>query len=590
MHKTGQVMRQAVYNIYKYRFDYIQVFAMIKLFQFLLIVPVTAIVFKLMLRVTGYTQITEQNIQSFVGHPFVILMIIFFIMLILLFIYYEMGFLFIMAFHQQKGTRYRFLHIWQQLHRKVLSFFSIQVIFFIIYSALLLPLASFIFPLTVTQAISLPHFLTDEIMSSRSGRLLYAAITIVLVIVGIRSILAMPIFTIQPKISLLRSFIQSWCFSKRGLLSVLGLIFMFIIAHLLVMLGITLISTFPLYLLERLIPSTALVTAAITLAFLEMVFVVLFSLLQAMISQVMVAFTYNTPILSRSRFIPKFRKRNYKPLTFIILVVFIALSVMNGISLEKSVYAPDTKIIAHRGYTEGNVENTISGLVSAASSGADLIEIDIQQTVDGQFVVFHDQTLRRLTGKNGVIANMTLGELKTLTIHANGFKDKISSLDDFIEIAKALNVSLLIELKIHGKETEDVLPKLVKKLKAYKVLDKYYVQSSDPQMMSQIKKLAPNLRVGIVYALNIGPMDETVDFISLEEAWVTDQLISEMKQQKIDLFVWTLNNNRSLHDFIRKNVNGVITDLPDMALDIRKKQNEREYFLQRILNLLHFMY
>ncbi|MFC9542538.1 glycerophosphoryl diester phosphodiesterase membrane domain-containing protein [Lysinibacillus sp. NPDC056959] len=590
MHKTGQVMRQAVYNIYKYRFDYIQGLAMIKLFQFLLIVPVTAIVFKLMLRVTGYTQITEQNIQSFVGHPFVILMIILLIMLILLFIYYEMGFLFIMAFHQQKGTRYRFLHIWQQLHRKALSFFSIQVIFFIIYSALLLPVASIIFPLTVTQAISLPHFLTDEIMSTRSGRLLYAAITIVLVIVGIRSILAMPIFTIQPKISLLRSFIRSWRFSKRGLLGLLGLIFMLIIIHLLVMLGITLISTFPLYLLERLIPSTALVTAAITLAFLEMVFGVLFSLLQAMISQVMVAITYNTPILGRSRFTTKFRKRNYKPLTIIILVVFIALSVMNGISLEKSVYAPDTKIIAHRGYTKGNVENTISGLVSAASSGADLIEIDIQQTVDGQFVVFHDRTLRRLTGKNGVIANMTLGELKTLTIHANGFNDKISSLDDFIEIAKALNVSLLIELKVHGKETEDVLPKLVKKLKAYKVLDKYYVQSSDPQMMSQIKKLAPNLRVGIVYALNIGPMDETVDFISLEEAWVTDQLISEMKQQKIDLFVWTLNNNRSLHDFIRKNVNGVITDLPDMALDIRTKQNEREYFLQRILNLLQFMY
>lgn len=583
-------MRQAVYNIYKYRFDYIQVFILIKLFQFLLIVPVTAIVFKLMLRVTGYTQITEQNIQSFVGHPFVILMIILLIMLILLFIYYEMGFLFIMAFHQQRSTRYRFQHIWQQLNRKVLSFFSIQVIFLIIYIALFLPLASMILPLTVTQAFSLPHFLTDEIMSSRSGRLLYAAITIVFVIVGIRSILAMPIFTIQPKISLRRSFILSWRFSKRGLLGLLGLILMLIIVHLLVMFGITLISTFPLYLLERLIPSTALVTAAITLAFLEMVFGVLISLLQAMISQVMVAITYNTPILGRSRFATKFRKRNYKPLTFIVLVVFIALSVMNSISLEKSVYAPDTKIIAHRGYTTGNVENTISGLVSAASSGADLIEIDVQQTVDGQFVVFHDRTLRRLTGKNGVIANMTLGELKTLTIHANGYNDKISSLDDFIEIAKALNVSLLIELKVHGKETEDVLPKLVKKLKAYKVLDKYYVQSSDPQMMSQIKKLAPNLRVGIVYALNIGPMDETVDFISLEEAWVTDQLISEMKQQKIDLFVWTLNNNRSLHDFIRKNVNGVITDLPDMALDIRTKQNEREYFLQRILNLLQFMY
>ncbi|KMY32687.1 glycerophosphodiester phosphodiesterase [Lysinibacillus xylanilyticus] len=589
MHKEGQVMRQAVYNIYLYRYDYIQVFALIKLFQFLLIVPMTAIVFKLMLRVTGFTHITEQNIQSFMVHPFVISMIILLFMLMLLFIYYEMGFLFLMAFYQQRGIRYRYLDIWQQLNRKVIYFFSIQVILLFLYIALLWPLASFIFPLSLTQAMSIPHFFNDEIMSSQSGRLLYAVVVIVLIIVGIRSILALPIFAIQPNISLFRSLIQSWRLSKQGLFKLLGLLAMLVAVHLLLMLGITLISSLPLYILERLIPSTALVTAAITLAFLEIVFVVLFSLLQAMFSQVLVAFTYNTP-LGKSRFTPKFRRRRNKPLLFIVLFVFIALSVINIISLEKSVYAPDTKIIAHRGYTEGNVENTISGLVSAASAGADLIEADIQQTVDGQFVVFHDRTLRRLTGKNGVIANMTLGELKTLTIHANGFNDKISSLDDFIEIAKALNVSLLIELKVHGKETEDVLPKLVEKLKAYKVLDKYYVQSSDPQMMSQLKKLAPNLRVGIVYALNIGPMDETVDFISLEEAWVTDQLIGEMKQQKIDLFVWTLNKDQSLHDFIRKNVNGVITDLPDVALKLRKKQNQREYFIQRILNLLHFMF
>lgn len=590
MHKAGQVMRRAVYNIYMYRADYLQVFAMIKLFQFLLIVPLTAIVFKLMLRITGYTHITEENIQSFMVHPFVISMIILLMMLMLLFVYYEMGFLFLMAFYQQRGIRYRFLHIWQQLNRKVLSFFSFQVIIFFIYLALLWPLFLVLFPLTVTQVMSIPHFLTDEIMSSRSGRLLYAVVVVILIIVGIRSILVFPIFTTQPKISFVRSLIKSWRFSSRGLLELIGILALLVTVHLLVMLGISLIGTLPLYILERLMPSTALVSAGITLAFLELVFIILFSLLQAMFAQVMVNFTLNTPVLGKSWFTPKYKRRRYKPLSFIVLVVFIVLSVMNVISLEKSVYAPDPKIIAHRGYTEGNVENTISGLVSAASAGADLIEVDIQQTVDGQFVVFHDRSLRRLTGKNGVIANMTLGELKTLTIHANGFNDKISSLDDFIEIAKALNVSLLIELKVHGKETEDVLPKLVKKLKAYKVLDRYYVQSADPQMMSQLKKLAPNLRVGIVYALNIGPMDETVDFISLEEAWVTDQLISELKQQKIDLFVWTLNKERSLHEFIRKNVNGVITDLPDKALVIRKKQNEHEYFLQRILHLLQFMF
>ncbi len=582
-------MRQAVHNIYVYRFDYVQVFALIRIFQFLLMIPVTSIVLKLMLRVTGFTHITEQNWQSFVTHPFVMIMICLLILLFLLFVYYEMGFLFLMAFHQQRGLRYRFLPLWQQLNRKVVYFFSVQVLFLIVYLALLMPLASFMLPLTLTQSISLPHFLTEEIMSSRAGRLAYAAVASIIVMIGIRSILTLPIFTIQPNISILRSFKQSWRFSKRGLFELVVLLAMLLTGHLLMMLGITVVATFPLYLIERLMPSAALVTAGLTLAFLEMVFVVLFSLLQAMFSQVMVAITYNTLVIGKLSGTTH-RKRRYKPLLLISGIVFLVLSMMNINSLEKSVYAPDTKIIAHRGYVAGNVENTISGLVSAANAGADLIEIDIQQTVDGEFVVFHDRTLRRLAGKNGVIANMTLSELKTLTIHQNGFSDKIASLDDCIEIAKALDVALLIELKVHGQETEDVLPKLVEKLRKYKVLDSYYVQSADGQKMTQLKKLVPNLRVGIVYALNIGPMEENVDFIALEESWVTEQLIEELKQHPTDLFVWTLNDDRSLQTFIEKNVSGVITDHPDVARELRTQQSENQYFLQRILNRLRFIF
>ncbi|MCS5499893.1 MULTISPECIES: glycerophosphodiester phosphodiesterase [unclassified Lysinibacillus] len=589
MHKAGQVMRQAVHNIYVYRFDYVQVFALIRIFQFLLMIPVTSIVLKLMLRVTGFTHITEQNWQSFVTHPFVMIMICLLILLFLLFVYYEMGFLFLMAFHQQRGLRYRFLPLWQQLNRKVVYFFSVQVLFLIVYLALLMPLASFMLPLTLTQSISLPHFLTEEIMSSQAGRLAYAAVASIIVMIGIRSILTLPIFTIQPNISILRSFKQSWRFSKRGLFELVVLLAMLLTGHLLMMLGITVVATFPLYLIERLMPSAALVTAGLTLAFLEMVFVVLFSLLQAMFSQVMVAITYNTLVIGKVSGTTH-RKRHYKPLLLISGIVFLVLSMMNINSLEKSVYAPDTKIIAHRGYVAGNVENTISGLVSAANAGADLIEIDIQQTVDGEFVVFHDRTLRRLAGKNGVIANMTLSELKTLTIHQNGFSDKIASLDDCIEIAKALDVALLIELKVHGQETEDVLPKLVEKLRKYKVLDSYYVQSADGQKMTQLKKLVPNLRVGIVYALNIGPMEENVDFIALEESWVTEQLIEELKQHPTDLFVWTLNDDRSLQTFIEKNVSGVITDHPDVARELRTQQSENQYFLQRILNRLRFIF
>lgn len=591
MKKARQIIRLALRNIIIYRIDYIQVFALIRLFQFMFIVPVTSLVFKLMLWVTGYSHITDQNLHSFLVHPFVICMMLLWIFIVLLFIYYEMGFLFVMAFNQQRGIRYTFFGLWQQLNRKAVYFCSFQIIYLALYFAFLLPLASFMLPLTLTQEIAIPHFIMDELMQSRAGRLLYTGIAGLLVMFGVRSILTLPIFTINPKLSIRQSIVQSWRFSKRRLLELLVLLAMLLTGHLLALLGLTVSSTLPLYVIERHMPGMALVTAGLTLAFLEIVFVVLFSVLQAMFAQVMVAITYNTLRLTKPNIAPSFRKKRYKRIVLLVSVVFVVLSGININSLEKSIYAPDTKIIAHRGYMGEGVENTISGLIGVANAGADLIELDIQQTADGEFVVFHDRTLRRLTGKTSAVANMTLSELTAVTVHANGFSDKITSLDNFIEMAQALDIALLIELKIHGKETEDVLLRLVEKLRTYKMLDAYYVQSSSPEMMSQLKNIAPNLRVGIVYALNIGSIvDKKVDFIALEESSVSDHLIEELQQQDIDLFVWTLNKERSLQEFIGKNVAGVITDHPSVALEIRTKQGEDKYFLERVLNRLHFIF
>lgn len=64
--------------------------------------------------------------------------------------------------------------------------------------------------------------------------------------------------------------------------------------------------------------------------------------------------------------------------------------------MNATLYEPNTKIIAHRGDTMNAVENTVEAIESAAEAGADYSEIDIQETKDHQFVVFHDMTLRRL--------------------------------------------------------------------------------------------------------------------------------------------------------------------------------------------------
>ncbi|WP_409369259.1 glycerophosphoryl diester phosphodiesterase membrane domain-containing protein [Lysinibacillus sp. 38-6] len=587
--KKEHIVRQAIYYIYKYRNDYVRVFILIRIVQFLFAILVSTLLWSIMLNITGYTRITEQNFQSFLAHPFVLGIMLMLLLVVLLFTYYEMGFLFVMAYHQQRGIRYRFITVWQQLNRKLIYFFSLQVIYFIVYLILLLPFASLVFPLPIIQEIPLYHFMTNDILSTHLGRIVYVAVVSSVVLISFRSFLTLTIFTIQPKISIGQSFLQSWRFSKRGLMKILFLLALNLTGYFALLLTITVVSMLPLFLLERWMPSGALVTAGLTFAFLDLVFIGLFSLLQSMFAQVMVAFTYT----SRNLAIPKntYKSKRFNALPIVLGVIFFIFSLINIYMLDKSVYAPNTKIIAHRGYTAGNIENTLSGLVSAAKAGADLVEIDIQQTVDGEFVVYHDRTLRRLAGKNGVIANMTLRDLKTIPIYDNGMTDKISSLDEFIEIAKALDVTLLIELKAHGSEREDLLPRLVEKLRYYKVLDTYYVQSANAQLMTQLKTITPNLRVGIVYALNIGATDElTVDFIALEESWVNERLMTELKRQHKELFVWTLNKDRSLQEFIAKNVSGVITDHPDIALEIRLKQSEQQYFLQRVADRLSFIF
>ena len=571
--------------------DYLQVFLVIRLLQFLFLVPVTTLAFALMLQITGFSHITEQNINSFLLHPFVICMMTLGIIIVLLFIHYEMGFLFIMAFNQQRTIRFKFLEILQQLNKKAMYFFSFQTIYLALFIVILLPIISYLFSFPMNQEISILHFMLEQLTESRMGRFYYASLVGLVVILCVRSLVTLPIFTIHPKFTIGQSIQQSWRLSIKKLFELLVLIAIISIISILFLFIVTFVSMLPLYVIERTIPKLALVIAGVTLAFLEITFVVMISFLQIVVSQIMVAVTYPKHSLTKPRMVPFYKKRSSKLILFLGSCLLFLLTIMNINSLENTLYAPDTKIIAHRGYTGQGVENTISGLVSAANAGADLIELDIQQTADGDFVVYHDRTLRRLAGKTNAVANMTLRELTAITVHENGFRDKITSLDDYIEMAQSLKIGLLIELKIHGKESENVLPRLVEKLRAHRVLDTYYVQSANPEMVEKLKKIAPNLRVGIVYALNVGLIDNNmIDFIALEESFVSENLIEELRQQDIDLFVWTLNKDRTLQEFIGKKVSGVITDHPMTALEIRTIESENEYFLQRVINRYRYIF
>ena len=114
----------------------------------------------------------------------------------------------------------------------------------------------------------------------------------------------------------------------------------------------------------------------------------------------------------------------------------------------------DMAIAAHRGAAELAPENTMDAYRYAIAYGVDMIEVDVQQTLDGRYVSFHDQTVDAKTDGSGYIALMTYDEVRGLNAAAN---DKwqgsaydpavIPSLEEILELARATGTGIYFDIK-----------------------------------------------------------------------------------------------------------------------------------------------
>ena len=592
MERIIRLLRLVFRNIYYYRVDYIRTFVVIRLFQILIVIPLTTLLFTSMLHLIGIQSVTEQNIWQLLRHPLVLTVVVFIVLIFLIFIYYEMGFLMLLAYHQQRAIPYTLKGLWKRLNQKVLHFMSFQTIFFVVYLMLVIPLISSVLPLSITQNLQIPRFIVDELLTSTKGKFLYYGAITVILVVGLRFIFTLPFFTVYHSTSIWEAVKMSWQFSQRKLIETLSMLALIVIVHVTITATILVIIFVPLYIVERLLPGNALVVAAFTLTLAEGFLVLAFTFLQAVFSQILVLvsfkLTHEKPLIIQNE---SFRKTILHWTIIIGIFMYFLISGLNIINLEKTVYEPTTKIIAHRGFMEKGVENTVSSLIASAEAGADMVEIDIQQTKDGKFIVFHDASLTRLAGKKESVYQMTQAELMEVTVHSGQLSDTIPSLEQMLEKSRELNIQLLIEIKTHGYETDDMLQRLIAVLDQYKALDVHYIQSLEMDIATQIKEMEPRLKVGVVYALNLGALPKTdLDFIAIEQYFVTERLIEQAKQQEKQLFVWTVNDTRGLQKYLEQNIDGIITNYPDETNNLREVLNEDQYFLSRIWNKINYIF
>ena len=253
-------------------------------------------------------------------------------------------------------------------------------------------------------------------------------------------------------------------------------------------------------------------------------------------------------------------------------------------ALEGYIYleAPVTNtplVISHRGVSNKNgVQNTVQSLEKTAQLKPDLIEMDVQETKDGQFVMMHDANLKNLAGINVSPQDLTLEELTGLDISENGYRTKISSFDDYLNRANELHQRLLIEIKTSKKDSPQMMERFLEK---YGSIIKQYghqMQSLDYHVIDQVLEYDSTIPAYFILPYNsIFPKTKatgyTMEYSTLDEYFVTKLWYTEQK-----LYVWTINSSDALDKSLQLSVDGMITDDMEMLQEtLAAAQEDPEY-------------
>lgn len=222
--------------------------------------------------------------------------------------------------------------------------------------------------------------------------------------------------------------------------------------------------------------------------------------------------------------------------------------------------------IAHRALhdrAEGRIENSLTAIRAAVAAGYG-IEIDVQLSADGQAMVFHDETLDRLTGEQGRLNAHAAAELGRIAL-TDGRGDTIPTLSRVLEEIGG-RVPLLIEIK---DQTETLTPTDgILEAATLKALEGYQgdvaLMSFNPHCIAHVARLAPHLPRGIttcsyapedwpdVAAATCDALRDIPDydrvgasFISHEAKDLQRPRVAELKAKGADILCWTIRSRQA---------------------------------------------
>jgi glycerophosphoryl diester phosphodiesterase len=248
---------------------------------------------------------------------------------------------------------------------------------------------------------------------------------------------------------------------------------------------------------------------------------------------------------------------------------------------------------AHRGGAKRWPENTLLAFRNAADLGYQHIETDIHETSDGRFVLFHDPTLERTTNGHGNLAEHTLAELKRLDAGYNfiengsySFRDadlRIPTLEEALELDPSIHYNLEIK-----PEDASIAKRIWDFIEHHGIHDRVLVASEHDEVTEAFRgysrgrvATSPGRKGAMGFwrhvlsgtwrhamfafdALQIPPTFHGVDVI-------TPQFLEAAHHHGIQVHVWTIDDPVQMFELVNAGVDGIMTDVPDVLLEVLSK-------------------
>jgi glycerophosphoryl diester phosphodiesterase len=146
-------------------------------------------------------------------------------------------------------------------------------------------------------------------------------------------------------------------------------------------------------------------------------------------------------------------------------------------------------IIAHRGASADEPENTLRAFQRAIEQGAQMIELDLDQSADGQVIVMHDATLERTTNLRGAVAQLPLAQIRQADA---GKGERVPTLDEVFDLTLG-KVRLYLEIK----EARAAVNTL-KAIRAHRCEADVMLASFDLELMRRLGNEVKDIELGLI--------------------------------------------------------------------------------------------